>query len=150
MNYKHGHTWRGGVTPIYRAWRSMNERCYRISHLAYHRYGGRGITVCSRWRNSFEAFAQDIGVRPEGTSLGRIDNDGNYEPSNCCWQTKEEQDNNKCTNVFFTHQGSTLTLQQWARKTGIKQVTLHARIFRYGWTPERALTTAPRVLKSKE
>lgn len=69
----------------------MRERCYNPKHIAYHRYGGRGITVCDRWRNSFEAFLADMGARPEGRTLDRVNNNGNYEPSNCRWATPKEQ-----------------------------------------------------------
>jgi hypothetical protein len=68
----------------------MQDRCDRKRHPAYERYGGRGITICDRWR-SFENFLADLGERPEGKTLDRIDPDGNYEPSNCRWATWEEQ-----------------------------------------------------------
>ena len=79
-------------TPEFRAWLNMKERCYRPTNARYHRYGARGIEVCDRWLESFENFYTDIGDRPSPThSLDRIDNDGNYEPDNCRWGTREEQ-----------------------------------------------------------
>src|SRR5206468_1663320 len=81
--------------PTYRSWYAMKARCTNSNHTSYHHYGGRGITVCERWLNSFEAFLTDMGDRPEGTSLDRIDVNGNYEPSNCKWSTPSEQANNK-------------------------------------------------------
>jgi hypothetical protein len=99
MSFKHGYACHPKKTVEYRAWISMKARCYNPSYRAFHNYGGRGIIVCDRWLNDFEAFLCDMDHRPEGkTSLGRIDNDGNYEPLNCEWQTGEEQQQNSSKN----------------------------------------------------
>lgn len=89
--------WKGGMVahPLYQAYQGMLRRCYRPSHHKYPSYGGRGITVCQRWRDDFWAFVADVGERPEGCSLDRVDNDGTYEPGNVRWATDVEQANNR-------------------------------------------------------
>lgn len=91
LNKKHGQT----ATPTWNSWYAMQRRCHEIANPAYERYGGRGITVCDRWRDSFEAFLTDMGERPLGKTLDRIDPDGNYEPGNCRWATPLEQRHNR-------------------------------------------------------
>ena len=101
---KHGFTSSVYKPPEYIAWGNMKQRCFNKNFVSYHRYGGRGITVCERWLNSFENFISDMGFRPaKGYSIDRINNDGNYEPSNCRWATKTEQLlNRKCANQYTT------------------------------------------------
>ena len=90
----HGHNRRGRATPTYSSWQHMRTRCHNPNHLCYHRYGGRGITISARW-DSFLNFLEDMGERPEGRELDRIDNDGNYEPGNCRWVTRAENMRNR-------------------------------------------------------
>ena len=92
---QHGHALLEGNTPTYRTWIEMKARCFNRNKSQYPHYGGRGITVCERWKHSFENFLADMGERPVGMSIDRIDVDGNYEPSNCRWATQAEQIRNR-------------------------------------------------------
>jgi len=97
---RHGHAANRSrnASRTYKTWRSMKDRCTNPKHHAWKHYGGRGIKVCSRWLNSFESFLADMGERPDGLSIDRINNDGNYEPRNCHWATWKQQANNRRNN----------------------------------------------------
>jgi hypothetical protein len=136
----------GKASPEYRAWGNMIQRCHNPNNAAYHNYGGRGIEVCDRWRNSFKAFLEDMGCRPgPGYSIDRIDVNGNYEPGNCRWATAKVQRANQRTRTptLFAFKGQLRTLKEWSRETGIAYATLLMR-FRMGWSLERAFTTPVR------
>lgn len=108
--------------PLYLTWSSMKTRCYNPNHWAYSKYGGRGITVCSRWRKSFLKFVSDMGERPSGTTLDRIDNSKGYRPSNCRWATKQEQARNRRKNanrISIVIRGKRLGLREAAQSLGI-------------------------------
>jgi hypothetical protein len=121
----------------------MMQRCYNPKHRDYRYWGGRGIRVCERW-HSFENFYEDMGNPPEGMTLDRKDNSGDYCKENCRWATKEEQQNNTRYNVWLEHEGERRTIAQWAREIGMNVGTLGARLNVYGWSIERALTTPVR------
>ena len=91
----HGHSVRNSMTGTYRSWADMVKRCTNPKNWAWKYYGARGIRVCDRWRYSFSAFLEDMGERPDGLTLDRIDNEGDYEPSNCRWATRKQQSQNR-------------------------------------------------------
>lgn len=126
------HTTHGDYGSVeYRTWRGMINRCYYKRGIGYANYGGRGITVCPEWHHDYATFLASVGRRPSSKySLGRIDNDGNYEPGNVTWQTSAQQSVNKRTNHFLTRDGETLTLKDWARRLGIYECTIRERIRR--------------------
>jgi hypothetical protein len=126
-------------TPTYQTWIDMRRRCVNPRHRFYPNYGGRGIAVCHEWATSFEAFLRDMGEKPAGKSLDRIDNDGNYEPGNCRWATQAEQSRNRSQSIRLTLDGQTKVLKDWARDIGMHASTLRERLVR-GWSAERALT----------
>jgi hypothetical protein len=119
----------------------MKQRCENPNNPKYYRYGARGIKVCERWRRSFEVFSKDMGPRPEGHSIERRDNDGNYEPSNCVWATRKAQQRNRCTNKFVEYLGNKMTLFEAVEisKTIIPYETIYFRL-RQGWELSQALT----------
>lgn len=136
-NTTHGMT----KSPEYRAWASMIARCRNEGATGYHDYGARGITVCERWIGSFETFFADMGPRPSTNhSLDRFpDVNGNYEPGNVRWATKEEQERNKRNTLMIDIHGSIKPLVEWCEIQGIKYTTAHDRIFKLGWSHEEAL-----------
>ena len=127
---------------LYKIWFNMNLRCLDETNTNYHRYGGRCISVCDEWKENLQAFvdwAMANGYRDDLT-LDRIDNDGNYEPSNCRWVSMREQANNRRSNVAITFNGKTKTMKQWANDVGIPYKVVWQRIQKLGWSAERALT----------
>jgi hypothetical protein len=143
----HGECRRSGRAPEYRAWDEMIKRCYNTNRRYYAAYGGRGITVCARWRHSYENFLADVGRRPSPQhSLDRKDNNGHYEPGNVRWATKQEQAQNT-RNVErakrITFGGHTRTFREWAEATGIGMTLIINRL-KLGWSVEEALTTPVR------
>lgn len=138
---RHGESGKGRKTPEYLCWWSMKGRCFNPKNASFHRYGGRGITVCERWASSYLAFLEDMGRRPSPEhSIDRIDNDGNYEPGNCRWATKSEQGGNTSTNRILAMGGQKHLLCEWGKITGINEATIASRIDDYGWSVEKALT----------
>jgi hypothetical protein len=118
----------------------MITRCENPNTPGWENYGGRGIAVCARWRNSFEAFFADVGVRPSvNHSLDRINVDGNYEPGNCRWATQSDQMRNTTVNRIVEVEGVEMTLQDAVERTSLKYNTVLYRLKR-GWSLEQALT----------
>lgn len=130
-------------------WRHMLSRCHNPTNSAYRYYGARGIVVCARWKD-FELFLSDMGYRPQGTSIDRIDNNRNYEPSNCRWATGFEQANNTRKNRLITVGKKTQTLQQWCNQTGLAHTTVHNRLGRLGWSAADAINTPARPINRKK
>jgi hypothetical protein len=120
----------------------MKRRCTDEGGVDFVNYGGRGITVCEAW-NTFESFIKDVGLRPsELHTLGRTDNDGNYEPSNVKWETRKEQNRNKRNTSLATIDGATATLMEWSEIAGINYSTVKSRV-KNGMTPEGAILQGP-------
>jgi len=128
----HGRSWKGQQTPEYRTWTHMRSRC-RSKHK---NYGGRGIKVCKRWDESFEAFLSDMGPKPPGTSIDRIDNDGDYEPGNCRWAPMRTQIRNVRHNVWIWYKGRRCLLIEAAEAEGFPVETARGRKKR-GWPDSR-------------
>lgn len=132
-----------GSTPVAKVWREMIARCHNPKRTQYRHYGGRGIYVCDRWQDpdvGLLHFLDDMGPRPKGYWIERIDNDGPYSPENCRWADKREQDQNKRNNRWLTANGQTMILSDWARQLGCPPQIISVRL-RRGWSVERALTT---------
>lgn len=131
---KHSHSNSG----TYYSWQAMHQRCENPRNHNYKNYGARGISVCKRWYK-FENFLSDMGEKKGELKLDRIDNNGNYEPSNCRWATQREQSNNRRVTKFITIDDITMPLSYWIEKHGIIKQTFTKRLKR-GLTPKQALT----------
>ena len=133
--YKDGRS----LHPLYGTWFQMISRCENPNQNHYDRYGGRGIKVCEEWHDfwNFVKWSDSVGGRPKGYTLDRINNDGNYEPSNCRWADWKTQTTNKSSNVFVEYNGVRKTMIEWCEELNIHPHTLQNRIKR-GWTVERA------------
>lgn len=125
----------------YRSWQAMKDRCSNPKNAEWANYGGRGITVCERWRASYVAFIADVGQRPSADhSIDRIDVNGHYEPENCRWATSVVQCRNKRTSRYLTVRGETMTVIEWSERTGIPPGTIGYRL-RQGYSHEAAVET---------
>lgn len=140
MNYKHGHA--RLRTRTYESWRLMKKRCTYSRCKAYEFYGGAGITFCERW-SKFENFLEDMGERPEGKTLDRIDCNGNYEPSNCRWATVEEQMMNRKNTVWIFDNGRLLSVHTVAEETGENERTIR-------WREQKRREHEERIEETKE
>lgn len=137
--FTHGHT-TDGFSPEYHSWSGMIQRCTNPKRSSYKHYGGRGIKVCNRWR-TFENFLADMGPRPAGLSLDRIDVNGDYEPDNCRWADTTTQARNSVQVVWVDINGERKRLVEWCELIGISINTVRCRVKKHGWTYAQALTT---------
>ena len=139
-NSKHGFA--RGQAPEYYAWKGMIRRCTDKNNKFYKNYGGRGIVVCREWMD-VERFMADMGKRPDGCSLERVDNDKGYCPSNCRWATRKEQERNKRSNRLVEFNGQKITLAEFSEKTGIPRDKIDRRL-RNGWSVAAIMATQER------
>lgn len=133
-------------TPTHISWKQMHGRCRNPKTKSWADYGGRGIRVCERWsgRDGFTNFLADLGARPSlSHTIDRIDNDGHYEPGNCRWSVRVEQNRNRRSNAWIEHNGERKTIAEWAESAPVSPQLLRTRLVRYGWTFDRAMTTPP-------
>lgn len=134
-------------TAEYYTWRSMIKRCTLPDYHGYHRYGGRGITVCDRWLESLDNFIEDMGIRPTGMSLDRVDNNSGYCKENCRWASMSEQARNRSNTTLYERHGITLCFKDWCDRYEICSATVIGRLKR-GWDLDRALM-APADVKHR-
>lgn len=120
----------------YKSWQQAKDRCFNLNHHCYEKYGGRGITMCQEWKDDFSAFFADMGERPIGTFLERINNDLGYFKENCKWADNFEQSNNRRSNHFVTYKGVTKTVSQWAKEFNVTPQAIGKRVKKYG-TPAK-------------
>ena len=146
---KHGHTIKGKGTRTYESWHSMIQRCTNPKDKRYKDYGGRGITVCERWLNSFPNFLEDMGDRPKGHQIDRMNNDKGYHKSNCLWVTPKQNSRNRRSNHLETHNGKTQCITAWSEEVGIPEYVIRQRL-KHGWSIERALTTPVKKYKRRK
>ncbi len=128
--FKHGQSKKGSTTTTYTIWQGIKDRCNNHRNKRYKDYGGRGINVCKRWLR-FESFFEDMGSRPEGLSIERIDNNKGYFLGNCKWATQKEQTRNARSNRIIEYNGKSMCLSEWAEILGINRGTLHHRLIKH-------------------
>ena len=143
-NFVHGMS----KTSTYKSWEAMIQRCSNASLKSYKNYGGRGISVCDEW-TKFEKFYADMGIKPNGCSIDRIDVNGNYNQLNCRWSTMKQQNRNRRNNRLIEFNGETMCVNEWAESLGINKRTLLNRLTN-GWEIKKALTHPVRQLASRE
>ena len=137
----------GRKDRLYNVWRGVIDRCCNRNSKYYSRYGGRGISICEEWRHDYSKFREwalstgyDDKARKYECTLDRVNNDGGYYPENCRWVNMKGQCNNRSSNHRITYNNVSHTISEWSRITGVRKDTLRRRIFKYGWSVERALT----------
>jgi hypothetical protein len=146
-NTKHG----ASRSSEYQSWLGMLKRCYNTNGKAFSNYGGRGLRVCSRWKNSFEKFFEDIGPRPTAKhTIERKDNSLGYCKENCVWATRKQQNRNRRSNRRLTFNGKTQLMVEWEEELGLPKGTISSRVTQYGWSVERALTSPVHAVNDPE
>lgn len=141
--------------PLEATYAGMLRRCYNPNEPLYHRYGGRGITVCERWKlpygRGFANFVEDMGAKPEGTSLDRTDNNGHYDPANCRWTDRKTQNRNRNISSYVIFNGEKIFLGDLAKANNIDRRTIYARMKR-GLTIEQAISHKlfARIIRKKK
>ena len=136
-------------TKLYEVWKTMKQRCYNPNNKGYKNWGGRGIVVCDEWKNNYQAFyewSMNNGYK-EGLSIDRINNDGNYAPSNCRWSDKITQCNNTRQNKYFIINGVSKTIHQWCIEYNVPVNRVRQRLYKRHWNIEKALTTPVKTSK---
>lgn len=136
------------VSDTYQCWSNLIKRCKNCRHKSYYRYGGRGIKVCNRWLK-FKNFLEDMGTKPKGLTIERINNNGNYTLQNCCWATRKEQALNRRSNKIISFDGQQRTISQWAEKFHIPMRTFWNRIVVARWPVALALTLPYKSTRNK-
>lgn len=136
---KHGGKTDGVASREYKSWQDAKSRCFNPNNINYKNYGGRGITMCLEWRDDFREFFSHMGPCPKGKSLDRIDNEKNYEPGNCQWASRAQQNANQRRSRKMTYLGKTQSACEWCKELGLNPGTVYQRLF-YGWSDERALS----------
>ena len=134
----HGHKIGRVTSRTLKSYEHAKGRCFNPKNEKYPIYGGRGITMCARWAESFANFLEDMGECPDGLTIDRIDVNGNYEPGNCRWASKLVQAGNRTTNIYVEHNGEKIILKEFARLMGVDYSSLHARVKYKGQTPHEA------------
>jgi len=148
INVRHGHSRRDHKSRVYGIWEEMTARCNNPDRKAYDHYGGRGISICERWKK-FENFLTDMGEPPSDKhTLERIDNNRDYQPDNCIWATRKQQARNTSRNRLITFNNKTQCLSAWAEEYGLSPATLYKRIVALDWPIKEAFTAPPNSTKS--
>lgn len=128
---------RSHYTPTYQSWQAMRQRCNNPNHAHFSNYGGRGIRACARW-GSFEAFLKDMGERPAGSSLDRIDNGRGYDRANCRWSSRTTQNRNNSQNRLVEFAGVKRCLSEWCELLNLNYARVYARLYRLNWDVSNA------------
>lgn len=137
-------------TTEHNIWCNIKQRCYNPNVNNYHNYGGRGITMCDEWKNSFLAFYRDMGNRPDNLTLEREDNDGDYCKENCKWATRTEQNRNRRNTIFVNYNNSKISLPRYCELKGLSYKLITTRIFTHKWSLNKALNTPIKSFKYAE